>query len=58
MCSGWIWVGVLVVEDYRLADGCRVDSETDEDGVGELWLEMIECVVVRSCWVCVVVADD
>jgi hypothetical protein len=36
----------------------EVDCVTDADGVVELWLKMIECVVVRICWLCVVVADD
>jgi hypothetical protein len=36
----------------------EVDCVTDENGVGEfLWLKMIECVVVRRCWVCVLVVD-
>jgi hypothetical protein len=35
----------------------EVDCVMDEDGVVELWLKMIECVVVRRCLVCVLVVD-
>jgi hypothetical protein len=50
--------GCVVVEDYKLFDGWRLDCVMDEDGVVELWLKMIKCVVVRRCWLFVVVADD
>jgi hypothetical protein len=36
----------------------EVDRVTNEDGVVELWLKTIECVVVRRCWLFAVVADD